>query len=61
MPIDDMSYYDWLAEVNAAIQLMTDGFSIHDLVDYSYRALYDEGLEPAEAAEMIVENDGTFG
>jgi hypothetical protein len=57
----DMSYDAWIAEVNIAVQLMTDGFSIHDLVDYNYRALYDEGLNPAEAAEMIVENDGTFG
>jgi hypothetical protein len=56
-----MDYNDWLTAVNDAVRIMTDGFNISDLVDYDYRSLYDEGLEPAEAAEMIVENDGTFG
>jgi hypothetical protein len=57
-----MDGYDlWLEAVNSEVQQMTGGFGIYDLVDYDYRSLYEDGIEPSEAAEMIVENDGTYG
>lgn len=57
-----MGDYDtWLEAVNLAVQEMTGGYGIYDLVDYDYRSLYEDGIEPSGAAEMIVENDGTFG
>ena len=57
---NDVTYEEWLSEVNRHVQEQTGGFGIDDLVDYDTRSAYDEGMAPVEAAEAIIENDGTF-
>ena len=56
----DLTYEQWLSEVNRHVQDQTGGFGIDDLVDYNTRLAYDDGMDPIEAAEAIIENDGTF-
>jgi|13_taG_2_1085334.scaffolds.fasta_scaffold00939_8 hypothetical protein len=56
----NLTYEQWLSEVNLHVQDQTGGFGIDDLVDYATRSAYDAGMEPIEAAEAIIENDGTF-
>ena len=56
----ELTYEQWLSEVNLHVQDQTGGFGLDDLIDYDTRSAYDEGLDPLEAAEAVIENDGTF-
>lgn len=57
---NDLAYEEWLNEVNRHVRDRAGGFGIEDLIDYNTRAAYDEGMEPEEAAEALIEHDGTF-
>lgn len=57
---NDMTYTEWMRAVNRIIEGITGGFSADDLVDAPTRQMYDEGCSPLEAAQEIVEQDGTF-
>jgi hypothetical protein len=53
-----MSEFDqWMTEVDAEV-LGTAGVSVHDLADQPFRAWWDDGLSPTEAAELSLESEG---
>ena len=37
------------------------GLGVLDLADTTFRDFYDDGIRPAEAAELALANDDTFG
>lgn len=53
----DDSFETWLEQVDAVVQ-GTIGLSVHDLPDQDFRSMFDDGMEPAEAAAEILENEG---
>jgi hypothetical protein len=57
---DYETYRDWLYVVNELIKERTGGFGIDDLADAPTRSFYRDGLDPEDAAEDIILNDGTF-
>ena len=57
---NDMTYTEWMRAVNRVIRDITGGFSADDLVDAPTRQMYDDEYSPLEAAQEIIEQDGTF-
>lgn len=55
----DLSFKQWLAAVNR-ILLAKVGMGIGDLADCCYRDWYDDEVSPADAADMVLE-DNDFG
>lgn len=47
----------WLLKVDAAVQRKV-GLSIHDLPDVCLADWYDDGISPAEAAALALEDAG---
>lgn len=54
------TYYDWLYVVDQIVRERTGGFGVDDLVDAPTRTFYREGMDPEDAADEIILNDGTF-
>tara|TARA_B100001287_G_C22473471_1_gene430815 strand:- start:420 stop:686 length:267 start_codon:yes stop_codon:yes gene_type:complete len=54
-----MSYKRWLKKVDDEIGSITMMY-LDDLVDYDTYSLWQDGVSPSEAAEIVIENDGTF-
>ena len=55
-----LTYEEWLDETNKHVLVRTNGFGIDHLVDFNTRMCYDEGMSCGEAADAIIENDGTL-
>ncbi len=52
-----MLFDQWMESVDVGIQEAI-GVSYKDLPDQCYRAWYDDGLEPADAVQSILEEEG---
>lgn len=63
--MNDVSFTEWMATVDSQV-IAQLGVSVHDLPDYHWRDLYDDGLLAGEAWECFVEDhadelpDGLF-
>lgn len=57
MPADDSVFNQWMRQLDAAV-LYRAGVSVHDLADQPFRDWFDEGIEPSQAAELILDNEG---
>ncbi len=54
----DAEFDAWFAQVNRLHRQATIGFTAEDLPDQPYRDWYDDEVTPAEAVEMLLENEG---
>lgn len=52
-----MTFRQWMQEVDREVQAIAF-LSVHDLADQPFRDWYDDGVEPLEAAEMTLEDEG---
>lgn len=53
----DNIFSSWMNAVDEAVWMIA-GCSVHDLPDYSFRALFDDGAAATEAANEALENAG---
>jgi hypothetical protein len=51
------TYDAWVQRVDAIAWVMC-GFGVRDLADCPYRAWYDDGVEPLEAAKRAIRREG---
>ena len=52
-----MTFAAWMAAVDRFIWQVA-GVSVHDLPDRCYRDWYDDKLNPQEAGEIVLEDEG---
>ena len=52
-----LTYNAWRLAVDRKVDMLT-GLSSDDLTDADYRGMFDDELEPLEAAEQVIENAG---
>lgn len=52
-----MTFQQWMRAVDSEVYALA-GVSVHDLADQTFRDWYDDEIEPSEAAEMALENEG---
>ena len=52
---DDPEFAAWMAQVDARFEKRF-GLSVFDMVDYCWRDAYDDGLTPAGALRMAIED-----
>lgn len=57
--LSKISYDRWMRKVDAIVEDLIY-VSVHELVDYDSYGLWQDGISPREAAEIIIEYDGTF-
>lgn len=52
-----MSFDEWMDAVDLAVEALC-GLSTLDLPDQTYRDWYDSGVDPDDAADMVLEAEG---
>lgn len=57
---DYPTYHEWMQAVDAHLRSRS-GLSSDDLADQTYHDWYDDGMDPIEAAEQVLENEGFPG
>lgn len=56
----EMRYVKWMAEVDRAC-IALSSVSVHDLTDQPFMDSFMDGIEPAEMAEIALEDNGWPG
>ncbi len=52
-----MTFEQWMKQVDRIVGHIS-GVSVHDLADANFRDWYDDEMDPQEAANLVLEQNG---
>jgi len=55
--MENMTFRQWMQAVDRQVQAIAF-LSVHDLADQPFHDWYNDGVEPEEAAQMTLEDEG---
>lgn len=55
--MENMTFRQWMQAVNRQVEAISF-LGVEDLADQPFRDWYDDGVEPEEAAQMTLEDNG---